>query len=69
MENKNDKTRPRFSFLTGSYETIRSVLTTVLRSKYGWKALPIVIILIAISIFFVFTTAVPAVAPFVYTLF
>jgi hypothetical protein len=69
LDKKNDKSRPKFAFITGLYDTIRSVLITVMRSKFGWRAIPFVIILIAISVFFVFSTLVPAVAPFVYTLF
>ena len=69
LEQKNDKSRPKLAFLHGVYNTIHSVLLTVLRSKFGWRAIPILIILLAISVFFVFSTLVPAVAPFVYTLF
>ena len=52
------------SFVSTLFELVRGLH----RSGYWWL-IPLIIILLPLSLFFIFAQTVPIVAPFVYTLF
>lgn len=60
--------RPRFAVVCTVFEAVWKVIREVFRSL-GWRAIPILLILLIVAMILVFGSAAPAVAPFVYTLF
>lgn len=61
--------RSQFAAMGIFFRTCRDTFRAVIGSQLGWRAMPILVVLIALAFLLaVFSTA-PAIAPFVYTLF
>ena len=63
------KTRPPFAFFYGLPEALTSLCKAVLKSEVGWRALPLLVLLLALAFFLLVGNTMPVIMPFVYALF
>lgn len=68
MSSLNPRSRPKFAFFGIITETAARTAKEI-GQKLGWRAIPLLALLLALAILLSIGAHVPLIAPFVYTLF